>query len=98
MKLVYGSTIVTGELEGFTPGSTEFEIDFGNGCKVLLTAKSDRMATLFDKIRHTMSAIGLAGLKNATVDFNNGSITMGDKNVTPKKSSKPTSIKTAFIA
>jgi len=96
MTLVYGSTKVSGELEGFTPGSTEFEIDFGNGLKVLLTAKSDSMSKLFDKIRHSMSAVGLRGLKNSTVNFNNGSISLEEGPI--KNNKKQNSISTAFLA
>lgn len=97
MTLIYGSTTSKGELEGFTPGSTEFEIDFGNGCKILLTAKTDYMSKLFDKVRHSMSAIGLRGLKNATVDFNSGSITIGEGSVA-RQTGKSNTIKSAFIA
>lgn len=97
ITLIYGSTIVKGELEGFTPGSTEFEIDLGSGCKILLTAKSDYMSTLFDKVRHSMNAVGLNGLKNAIVDFNKGSISIGESTVN-KNVSKPSTIKSAFIA
>lgn len=97
LTLIHGATVVKGELEGFTPGSTEFEIDFGNGCKVSLSARSDYMSKLFDKIRHSMNAVGLAGLKNSTVDFNKGSISLeeGPVKATPKI---PNKIRSAFVA
>jgi len=98
MTLVYGSTTVKGELEGFTPGSTEFEIDLGQGCKILLTAKTDYMSKLFDKVRHSMSAVGLKGLKNSTIDFNKGNISLGEGNVETHTIPKSNTVKSAFIA
>jgi len=97
MTLIYGSTTVKGELEGFSPGSTEFEIDLGNGFKILLTAKSDSMSKLFDRVRHSMNAVGLNGLKNAIVDFNKGTISIGEGPVS-KPVSKSNTVKSAFLA
>jgi len=63
----------------------------------MIVVKSIISSKLFDRIRHSMSAVGLAGLKNSTIDFNNGSINIEEGPVN-KNTSKPNTIRSAFIA
>jgi hypothetical protein len=94
--LVHGRTRIVGDLQVFSPGSNEFELDFGDGMKILLTAKSDEITDRFNKMRHSMSAVGLLRLKNSTIDFNTGKINLTDGPVQTVK--KGNAIKSAFIS
>jgi hypothetical protein len=94
--LTYGSTIVKGNLIGFTAGSSEIELDFGNGFKILLSLTGEYDPAKFDKIRQTMNMIGLKGMRNSTIDFNNGIVNIVEgpvQKVVPKST-----IKSSFIS
>jgi len=96
MLVKHGNTEVKGEVEGFTPGSSTFEIDFGNGGKLVLEANANFAPGTFDKMRVSMNAIGLYGLKNSVIDFNKGTIQLVEGPVHKVKTKK--NIGTAFVA
>lgn len=96
VKIKYGTTEIKGVLNGFSPGSNEFEIELDNGLKILLSATGGLTGDKFMRMRASMNAIGLAGLRNSTIDFTTGQISLEDGPKEETRSRKP-SIRSSFV-
>lgn len=95
VKIKYGTTEIKGILHGFSPGSSEFEVELDNGLKILLPATGQMTSERFMRMRATMTAVGLASLRNSTIDFTTGQINLEDG---PKESVNPRkSIRSSFV-
>jgi len=96
VTVIYGSTTIKGVLNGFSPGSNEFEIELDQGLKVLLSATGGLTGEKMMRMRASMNAIGLASLRNSAINFTTGMITLSDG---PKEEVKvrPNSIRSSFV-
>ena len=79
----YGPNEIKGELAGFSPGSSEFEIELVGDVKILFSSKNDRQYQTFNAIRVAMNNVGLNKLRSSTIDFNTGRITLDKEETTP---------------
>jgi len=97
VTIIFGTTEIKGVLNGFSPGSSEFELELDDGLKILLSANGRLSGEHMMRMRASMNAIGLANLRNSIVDFTTGQITLSDA---PKEDikSKPGSLRSSFVA
>lgn len=76
ITIKYGPNEIKGELVGFSPGSSEFEIELAGDVKILFTSKNERQYQTYNALRIAMNKIGLNKLRTSTIDFNTGNISL----------------------
>lgn len=78
VTIKYGPNEFKGELVGFSPGSSEIEIEMVGDVKILFTSKTDAQYQTYNALRVAMNGVGLNKLRNAIIDFNTGRISLSE--------------------